>query len=399
MIRQLRGVASLELTGAAPEACLSRWVSKDLAFWRLRRCSEFVYTCRVWAARLPELEKEASRAQCNLRLLGETGFPVLLRRLRRRPVLLYGLPFVLLLALFLQNFVWFVQVEGNRETSAERVLCALWEEGLRFGAWGPGLDPVMINSRILNRVPELKWITVNRSGGLVTVSCSEREKTEKSLDKWGVADLAAVRDGLVRELHVINGFPRVEEGDLVKAGDILISGTMEWTTHIQATHAMGEVYASTLRTAVLVCPDESLEKCYTGRKEICRTLIFQRKRRKISGNSSIFGTMCDRITEINEWSLPGGYTLPVRVETVTLYEYRLEPAVISLTEAESLLNAEALRQTEAQMIAGRVEQGSAVTQKKENGYICRAALNCLELISRTVPAEPYREEELNGETD
>ena len=109
--------------------------------------------------------------------------------------------------------------------------------------------------------------------------------------------------------------------------------------------------------------------------------------------------MCDRITETNEWSLPGGYVLPVRVETVTLYEYRLEPAELSLAEAESLLNAEALRQTRAQMVAGTVEQGSAVTQKKENGYVCRAALNCLELISRTAPAEPFREEGSNGQID
>ena len=109
--------------------------------------------------------------------------------------------------------------------------------------------------------------------------------------------------------------------------------------------------------------------------------------------------MCDRITETKEWSLPGGCVLPVRVETATLYEYRLEPAELSLAEAESLLNAEALRQTRAQMVAGTVEQGSAVTQKKENGYVCRAALNCLELISKTVPAEPFREEEANGQTD
>ncbi len=399
MLKGLWEILELRVTGAAPARCLNRWAAADLAFWRLRQESELDFTCRVFASELPALRREAARAQCELRVLRRFGLPLLLRRLRERPVLVAGTALVLALCLFAQGFVWFLRVEGNRRVSSEAVLRALEEEGVRFGTWGLSIDSEELKNRMLNRLPELSWLAVNRSGCVATVLCAEREPVEPPVERDGICNVVAARPGIIRELSVLDGFARKAPGDAVSEGEVLISGVMEWAVRVQATRARGEVYADTLRSAELICPAETVKKVYTGRTELCTSIIFQRKRRNLSGNSSIFGTMCDRITEIKEWRLPGGWPLPVRIETVTLLEYRLEPAALSPREAEALLNAEALRQTEEQMTAGTVEQGSAVIQKKNGGYLCRAALNCLELISRTVPAEPPREEECNGETD
>lgn len=399
MLKWLHETLLLRMTGAAPTRCLNRWTDKDLAFWNLKQETELDYLCKIYASDLLAIQREAVRAQCEVRVLDRHGLPVLLRRLWKRPVLVIGTVLTLMLTLSAQSFVLFLQVEGNDRVPVETILRAMEEDGLRFGTWGPSIDSEDLKNRVLNRVPELSWLAVNRSGCLVTVLCAEREPETKPEETEGVMDIVAARPGIIREISVLDGFAVREPGDAVLEGDLLISGVMEWTVRVQAGRARGEVYADTLRTAELISPAEGVKKVYTGRTEVCRTIIFHRKRRNLSGNSSIFGMMCDRITEINEWSLPGGLMLPVQIETMTLLEYRLEPSVLAMDEAEHLLNSEALRLTEAQMIAGRVEQGSSVIQKKENGYICRAVLNCLELISSTVPAKPFGEEELHGETD
>ena len=87
------------------------------------------------------------------------------------------------------------------------------------------------------------------------------------------------------------------------------------------------------------------------------------------------------------------------VETVTLSEYTLEPIPIDPACAEVLLGAESLRQTKAQMVAGRVERGSTAIKKTQDSYYCRGVWNCVELISRTVPVELFGEDEGNGKTD
>ena len=396
MLSRLRESLELEIRGAAPLRCLNRWTAAGVAFRRVEIPEPMLIRCRVPAADYPAALREAGRSQCALRILKRRGLPVLLRRLRARPVLSFGVPLAIALSLFLQNFVWFVQVSGNQRVSKEEILQALCEEGVRFGAWGPGLDSEMLKNRMLNRVPALRWLAVNREGGVVTVLTAERQEETAPEPSFPAANLVASRDGLVREITVLNGFPAVESGDLVKAGDLLVSGVQEWTVRTQVTCAKGEVYADTLHSLDLICPAEALEKVYTGREERCVTIIFQRKRRKISGNSGIFGGSCDRMIETREWTLPGGFRLPIAVETETLREYQLIHHGLSREEASALLDSEALRLVNAEMTAGQVLSGSSQVQITENRCFCRSQLNCLELISRTVPVELFGEEENHG---
>ena len=61
-----------------------------------------------------------------------------------------------------------------------------------------------------------------------------------------------------------------------------------------------------------------------------------------------------------------------------------------------MLGEESLRQTGAEITAGRIEGGSAAIHKTQDSYHCRGVWNRLELISRTVPAELFGEDEVNG---
>lgn len=399
MLKLLRETAEIEVTGASAPLCLNRWTAADLPFWGLRRETEFVFRCRVYGSQLNEICREAGRAWCEVRVVRRYGLPCLLRGLRRRPVLAGGLLLALLAAWHLQSYVWFLRVEGNDRVSPEEILHALAEEGVCFGAWGPDLDSEDLKNRMLNKIPALRWLAVNREGGVVTVLVAEREREEPVEDTAGVAHVVAARPGIIREISVYNGFTELKPGDAVLTGDILISGLAEWTTHVQATRARGEVYADTLRVTEPVCPACALKKTYTGRKETCVTLVAERKRIKIKGNSSILGTSCDRMIETSTWTLPGGWALPVTVETVTLLEYETEPQPLSQEQAEALLGEEALRLTRTKMVAGRVENGSTAIYKTQDGYRCRGVWNCVELISKTLPVELFGEDEENGETD
>ena len=399
MIRFLRGKARLSVFGAVPEQCFNRWSSKNLPFWSLERKTELLYFCSAYSRDLYLLRQEAAKAQCEITLLSVSGLPHIVERLRHRSLLLAGLLAAVATVLFLQRYVWFIRVEGNQNIPETLILHALYEEGVRFGTPGSAVDSEYLKNRILNKISGLSWLAANRSGGILSVLCAERETEEQPFDLQGIANVIAARPGVIREIHVLNGFTEMKPNDTVNAGDILVSGVMEWTTHVQMTHARAEVFAETFRNLELRCPVIAWRKIYTGRTEICKSVIFQRNKRKISGNSSIFGTMCDRIVKTNTWILPGKYVLPVQIETVILREYVLEPFTISEMDAEQLLGGEALRQTELEMIAGIVEAQSTVIHKKENGYRCRAGLNCCELISVTVPVDPFGEEETYGKTD
>ena len=393
MLRWFGGVVKIAVYGPAQTICLNRWTANDLPFWRFKKITELEFQCWCRESLYNRMKQEAARAQCEVKRLERRGFPAIAEKLKKRPVLTCGLMLSVWLAFFLQNFVWFVQIEDNQRGSEPKIRQALEDAGVHFGTWGPAIDSERLKNRILNEIPELSWIAVNRFGGIVQVLYSERNPAETKPEPGGIVNVVASRPGILREIHVMNGFSSVKAGDIVMPGDVLISGVMEWTTHIQATHARGEVYADTLRELELLCPAESLKKTYTGRTESCRSILFQRKRRKISGNSSIFGTMCDRMIEIKTLCLPNGYQLPVSLETVTLREYELDWSPLEEREAKNLLSAEALRLVEGQLVAGSIREGHTNLQMKQNSCSCHAAFNCLELISKSVPVELFKEEE------
>ncbi len=396
MLKYLRGFARVRISGASPEDCLNRMTRADLPFWDLRKETEMVVSCCVYLSQLPMVEEAARRAQCSLEVKDRRGLPVWAAGLRM--TLVFGVGLAVCAALYLQNYVWFVRVDGPLCIGRTRIVEALKDEGVAFGAWGPGIISQSVKHRLLKRIPELSWLAVNRSGGVVTVLYSCRDPQPPEPYPFEVSNIVAERAGIITKIEVLHGFPAVEEGDAVTEGQLLISGLAEWPVHTQATRSVAEVYAKTLRQTRVQTPSTYLKKVYTGRIETCKYLICQNKRRKISGNSSIFGTFCDKMRNRDTIALPGEYALPIEIETLTLREYRLEEVSLTDLEAEELLSSAADRSV-GQNIIGRIISGSGNLQKNNGSYTLDAERYCDELISVTVPVRLLGEDGYSGESN
>lgn len=398
MLKYLQGTRIVELCGAEPERCLNALTFSDLPFWELEKLDEFCVRFTIYERDWTCVERTATRKQCQVKLVRKRGLRTTFAGISRRPFLFLGVAAAVLTALWIQNYMWFFQVEGTRDLEPDLILRLLDEEGVSFGAYGVGLNAEEVKNRMMLRIPELRWLAVNRDGGIVHVLVAEREEEAVSDDTQGVWNVVAARDGIITSVHVYNGFAQVKPGDTVSRGQLLVSGFADWETHIQATHAEAEVYAETMRTCEAVTQVQSSVKIYTGRTEVCKTLIFQRNRRKISGNSSIFGDKCDKMIQIQQLTLPGGYVLPIWLETVTYSEYELMPVRLTQDQAERILMREVERENAGRMTAGQIERTSCVWNLSESAWSCKAQLFCNELISRSVPVYLFGEEEENGET-
>ena len=76
------------------------------------------------------------------------------------------LPLLLTAVLLLLSslFIWEINVEGNEKLTTGEILRALEECGVKTGTFWPGLDTDEIRCRMLLRLPELGWMTVNVHG-------------------------------------------------------------------------------------------------------------------------------------------------------------------------------------------------------------------------------------------
>ena len=394
-----RGFSDIEITGAAPELALNRLTRRNIPFKNLVKQDDFCLRCRIRSADLNAAETAVTTALCTLQVLGQGGILRRAEALRERPVLVIGVLLSFLCMLFAQNFVWFIRIEGAETVSTDSLLAALEEEGVRFGAWGPALDSQYLKNRMLNRIQALRWLTVNREGMVATVLVAEREAADPHIDMSRITDIVADRDGVITEVSVYNGLSLVTPGDAVREGQVLVTGIQEWTTHTTATRALAEVRAYTLRTLQGAAPAERCEKHYTGRTETVRTLILQRNRIKISGNSSIFGMSCDKMIKTVSLVFPGGFALPVSLETAVLREYDTSVVSVSREEAELQLTKAGRSLVRSDMIAGTIGETHVAMTRTEELYTAELAFFCEEVISRTVPVSLFGEEVEYGEID
>ncbi len=397
MTHFLRGYRGLRITGAEPVRCLNRFAEQALAFWRVRQPDPLHLELRIYPKDYSKAEQAALRAMCTVEPLDEGGLPSLIRPLKKRRILLIGVLLSALLALFLQNFIWVVRIEGNKTIPEQTIRHALTEEGVGFGSWGPGISGPLLRMRMQLRLPTIDWMAANRSGGVLTVIVEERQNADTAPKENGPANIVASRAGIIRSVSTLGGTAAVEVGDAVLTGQLLISGITTWESGSQLTRACGEVYALTCRQITVKMPQQRLEKQETGRTEHALYLIFGRNRRKIFGNSSISHTGCDKIVNREVCTLPGGDFLPLILEQVEYREYEIREAPIDERTAREALERFAVRTVRSQMIAGRVLQTHFELTKEQGCYVLRGELSCEEMISKTVPISILGEDEANGE--
>lgn len=387
IVNYFRGYAQIRITGAAPERCLNALSAHGIIFWGIVREDALHYCIFVHKRQIEMVRRLAMREFCTAEVTAYHGFYAAYGRLLRRPVFLLGMLLAVLATFLLQRFVWAIEIEGNTELHDEQILHALETLDIRFGAWGPSIDSQHTKNQMLNIVPELQWLAVNRTGSVLHVLVAERRTPQEEQGTYSVANIVASCDGVLTEVSVLEGMRLCAVGDTVSKGQLLVSGYEDYGLCMRAVRASAEIYAMTWHSGTVVTPAQTMQKQYTGEEWTQYTLVVGRKRINLSGNSGIHAVNCDKMIDEQVLSLPGGYSLPLKLEKAVYRAYTLIPTDLDANSAGECLQAAWKRLTLGSMIAGQIKNTDSSVLLSGGVYAMHAESTCTELISRTVPME------------
>lgn len=228
---------------------------------------------------LPLLEACAEKTGCALEVLGWGGLPAALGRFRGRQMLTAGV-LVFSAGLYaLSSFIWVVEVEGCERLSAEEILAACREMGLRPGAWKRGVDVDGVTSGLLEGFADISWASVSIKGTDATIRLAETIEKAEIVDKETPCDIVAAEDGVILKITAERGTPVVSEGDVVKKGDVLISseviiGLEGEEQHPEYVAAEGAVTARVWQRLAEDAPLMYEEIVYDGEEKENNSLVF-----------------------------------------------------------------------------------------------------------------------------
>lgn len=319
----------------------------------------------------------------SLTRVSEGGVPILLRRLLLRPGLLVGLLLALVITVASGLFVWEVEITGNEQISNEELEQALSMLGLRCGSYVPALDGEALALRLRQLDDRIAYAAVNVSGTVVRVQLRESVRPERPAT--APADIVAAKDGVVTLPLAFAGECLVREGEVVRAGQVLVSGTVISEKHgPRTTRAAGRILARTTSVYTVRVPLVYEKKVYTGQVGHELELHFFGFQGKIFKNTGNIKGICDIIINNHAWKLSNGRSLPLWLTSAQALAYRWERATRSAEEALTLAKAELAAQLAADSAERVLLQRWLEVQADAEGVTLICTVVCEEDIGKTV---------------
>lgn len=377
--KSLVGQYKVELVSSDISQMLTAINSEGIHLQQIQFVDELHLRATISRTQFPGLKLLITKRGEELNVRKKLGFFWKLSSVTKRPVLVFGLLFILMLCLFLPSRVLFVEVSGNSRIPGKYIVETAKNCGLDFFTSRREVRSEKIKNALLSAIPQLQWVGVNTKGCVAYITVRERE--EQSTDEVlpMANSIVAGRDGIVQEITVLSGTPLCKIGQGVKAGDVLVSGYTDCGLVIKLQQASAEVFAYTFRDLQAVTPTKVLKR--TTEQSQKRKVMLQIGKNIINlwKDSGISDARCVKMYLEEYLTLPGGFQLPVALITEYSSDYLLSEEV---SEPPDWLDASVEEYLQSCMIAGRILQKNSVISNEKSLVVLNGRYTCLEMIGQ-----------------
>lgn len=386
----LRGMIRTEVTTADPPATITACNQAGIGLYHLEIQDPVTISFSLFRAQLPDLQKLLQKREEMMRIRKKSGLYWIFQRLRSRPVLVSGIVILLFLSMFLPGRIYFIRVEGNVQLPQNLILEQAEHCGIHFGASRKTVRSEQMKNTLLAALPDLQWAGINTTGCTAVISVRERSTSEMEEKKPGIGHIVASRDGIVTEITVTRGTALCKVGQAVTQGETLVSGYTDCGRVLLAQQAEAEIYGETKHKITAVTPAEVLAKGEITDVQKKFSLIFGKKRIFLSKDSGISGTTCDKMYQEHTLTLPGGFSLPVKL-IVETWTFRNTVCSAPVTwNQEPFLHQYVSTYLTSHMIAGEILKEDASVSSGNGLLYLTGDYACRELLG-----QEHREEIVN----
>lgn len=230
-----------------------------------------------------------------------------------------------------------LKLHGNEKISNEEILNLLEESEVKIGTLKRKIDKEELINKIRLERNDISWIGIELLGTVLKVQVSEADIAPEVEDPNEICNIVADRDGEIAKIIVQSGTARVNVGDIVKKGDLLVEAVMEGKyTGLREVPAKADIYAK-------ICYEkeekESLlqeKEVKTGNEEKKIEIKFNKFKINLHKGLSKFEKY-DTIMEKNKVRFFSNYYLPLEIIKITNYETEIQKFEYSV---EELVNKE-----------------------------------------------------------
>ena len=379
----LQGYVIIIVDGYFIEKFINICAKRRMFLWDVRIQRRHLATMRMGIKAFKQIRPVAKKTGCKVRLLNKRGLPFIFNKYRRRKAFYAGALLFIVLVNFLASFIWSIEITGNNELEQAFIEEELARNGIATGVFKYRVDADSAITQMMLQVDKIVWISINLRGTKVRVDIREREDIPEIVPRDIPCDIVANNDGIIKRVIAKEGIETVVEGDTVKRGQVLISGSIPLKgeeNQYKLVHAMGIVEARTWYEAEAPVILEKTERVKTGRRITDTSLMLFSQKLDFFHKRNNFRDYSVSET-VKRLSIGDDLVFPIEWITKVYVEETVVNAYVSTDEAKKEATAEAFAKAFDQ-----VPEEAQIIEKIENlveydgGIIARVTLECLEDI-------------------
>ena len=335
------GYLIIRVEGAALEKFVNLVISRGIYLWDISLQGEEKMLLNVRVNSFKALRHIAKRSGCRIRIEQKRGLPFMLAYFKQRKMLVAGALTFLIALYVLSSFIWFIDIQGANVIPDKTIITALRDAGLDKGTPKWEINNKEIEKKVGQNIPELAWIGIEIKGTKAIVEVVEKKLSGQEPNDEKSAHIIATKKGIIKEILVMRGEAAVKEGQMVRKGQVLISGIlMPPVPEIQETKPEGEeqeeieedlpepkyvrakgivkgrVWYQTIAEAKIL----QIEQERTGNSLANLRIKIGGKEIILKGPKNISFTKYEKVEKVNQLLQWRNISIPVEVISTTYYE-------------------------------------------------------------------------------
>jgi similar to stage IV sporulation protein len=225
----LRGYVRIKITGRKLEELINLLVDQKIELWDVVRIEDQLYL-NIRLDNLDRVQEYVERHKYELVIINQTGLPIIKDRIINRKFIVIGLIISIISIYLLSSFIFFIEIRGNDRLSASKLIEQLANLEVKRGVLKSSIPQEDLEEIIVQTNRQIAWANLYFEGTKLVVEIVEKKLIDSEVEP---SDIIASKSGVITELIVMRGTPKVAEGDTVKQGDVLISKQVTTTENIK----------------------------------------------------------------------------------------------------------------------------------------------------------------------
>lgn len=227
LLKYFRGYVIVFAKGPYMERFFQQCGKRGLMLWNIEVNNDG-YTFMVSKNAFGIVSDLAKATGSDLSILKKIGLPFLLHQYRKRKLFILGC-LVALSALYVFSlFLWDISIDGATTYSKKEILSYMTKNCVHAGEPLKEIDCIQLEEKLRNHFSKTAWVSCELKGTQLLVHMKEIIPLKEYTKETRPSDLVASKDGTIAKLAMREGILQVKVGQYVKAGDLLVSGRIEY---------------------------------------------------------------------------------------------------------------------------------------------------------------------------